>query len=137
MQEISPGFDIQVTSQVIHARIQGKWGGAINLSYLSEMTVKMIEVRALPWAIFIDARQCYFTEQMFLEDIRHNSAMDRRNQLTECWLLREPDQLSFLSHFLHEKDIPLGRFTQIDEAQNWLGKKGFKIDMTWFAKEII
>ena len=127
-------FDIHVANQVIHAHLYGRWGGAIDLFYLSEMNVKMHEVRALPWAIFIDLTECEFTQQIFNDDIRHNSGLDRRNQLIECWLLREPEQISFLEHFPKEQDVILGKFTNEKESAAWMMKKGFVLDTDWLTE---
>ena len=131
MTRAEPYYDIKVTGQVIHARMVGSWGGVVDLSYLSEMAIRMNEVRALPWAIFIDVRKCEFTEEMFKQDIRHNSGLDRRNQLIECWLLNEPNQLSFLAHFMKKQDVQLGRFLTTQDASNWMNSKGFALDVEW------
>ena len=126
-----PKFEIHVANQVIHAYLSGRWGGAVDLFYLSEMNIKMHEVRALPWAIFIDLTDCEFTEQIFNEDIRHNSGLDRRNQLIECWLLREPEQINFLERFPKEQDVTLGKFLSEEQSASWMMEKGFVLDTDW------
>ena len=134
MSETLPYFEIHVANQIIHARMVGKWGGAVDLAYLSELTLSMSQVRALPWAIFIDMHLCDFTQQIFEQEIRFKAALDRRNQQMECWLVENPHQGDFLTHFLEEQNVPLGRFVSPKECQTWLTEKGFQLDMSWLLK---
>lgn len=135
MSDPLPYFDIHIANQVLHARMVGKWGGAVDLAYLSELTLSMSEVRALPWVIFIDMHLCDFTEQIFETEIRFKAALDRRNQLMECWWVSDPHQGDFLTHFLEEQNIPLGRFTDLDEAKVWLARKDFCLDEKWLVTD--
>ena len=122
-----PSYSVTSNDNLIYARLMGHWCGTVDLAYLTDLTIEMDRVRSGPWAIFIDMRYCDFTVEIYETDIRFKQALDRRNQIAECWLVKDEAQGEFLRHFVESVNIPLGRFTDEKQAIEWLKGFGFNL----------
>lgn len=120
-------YALALNDNIIYVKLVGQWSGVIDLAYLTELAELMHVARAEPWAIFINMREWVHSKQAYDSDVKFTLPLDRRNQIAECWWVNSKQQGSFLSHFIEQQDIPLAKFTDIQQAQSWMKSFGFEL----------
>lgn len=127
-------YTITVFPNAIKACISGEWSFAIDLAYLTEMSLKMSEMNKAPWALYIDMRGLHIPEsnaaidaqceQLYTHVNQHGQKVlcDRRNQIAECWIVDELEQAKQFEKVVQETGIKLGKFTDTRAGILWLAE---------------
>lgn len=98
MHDSEPSFSLNISNDVLWVVLEGQWNVATDLSYLTELSDNMRQIRNQPWGLVVDMRNWYIdsVEQTFAAPNSVSIDLDRRNQVLECWLVRENSQADFL-----------------------------------------
>lgn len=121
----SSNFSIKVCGHLIEVDLQGDWSEQDDLSYVSLLSEKIIEVKNNSWGILVDMRGWKVQEVATLSKFK--IALDRRNQKLECWIVDDMQQGEFLlTHFKNTLVNPV-RLLDPTAAQKYLEEAGFSL----------
>lgn len=86
MQELIPWFSFDALTDVIWVKLEGQWNVSTDLSYLTELSSQMGQIRNQPSGLVVDMRNWYIDsiEQTFAAPKSVSINLDRRNQVLEC-----------------------------------------------------
>ncbi len=86
MQELIPSFSFDALNNVIWVRLEGQWNVSTDLSYLTELSSQMGQIRNQPSGLVVDMRNWYIDsiEQTFAAPKSVSINLERRNQVLEC-----------------------------------------------------
>ena len=115
-----PSYAIEIRGDVLCAKLVGKWDLATDVTYNVKFTTMAQKIRNRPWGILCDMSDWPLT----IKEPRDRSLIkefDRRNQIAECWVIQNEDQVKALEPFIRRHpQIQLAWFRTVEEADNWL-----------------
>lgn len=113
-------YSIEINSNVLWVTIDGEWDKHTDLMYLTDLSEAILATRGEPWGMVVDMRNWIVTQE-YLEKGYHNDvALNRQNQIFECWLVKDASQGDVVRDFLDRLNIPLHKFEDPAELQNWV-----------------
>lgn len=133
-----PNFQIERFDTVIAAKLNGQWNSAIDLKYLSELGAAMQRMRQNTWVIIVDLRDWYVEDTERTKNTNYSLHLDRRNQIGECWIVREQSQAKHLDPFFETLEFKPKRVISSQDMQLWAEKMSVQIPesvLEWFDKE--
>jgi hypothetical protein len=98
-----------------------------------DFAVAAQSIRNRPWGILSDMRD-WKANHIKLKNRSVLEEFDRRNQIAECWIVRDENQAAALIPILKKQvAIKFIRVQTLDEARDWYKKQPlfFDDDMPW------
>lgn len=123
-----PSFEINRFDRLIAIQLKGQWHSAIDLEYLSELGQVMQRMRQSTWAIVADFRDWYIDDEIAQLNTHYSLHLDRRNQISECWIVRNSSQAEHLDPFFKDLDFKPQRVLDQPQLKTWGKQTG--IDLT-------
>lgn len=121
-------FKVQVFGQMIVADLNGNWTEQDDLSYISILSEKVLEVRANSWGLLVDLRG--WKAQEAVTKCTFQVTLDRRNQKEECWIVDDMLQGEFLMVYFKNTLVKPVKFLTHQEAIKHLKATGFDLSNT-------
>ncbi|MDF2179675.1 hypothetical protein P2G88_15600 [Aliiglaciecola sp. CAU 1673] len=123
-------FKFWQTGDLLRVKLSGAWQSNTELAYLTEFSehIHNMVIRGHPWGVLVDMLEWDGSDVRWPE---HSPAagvlLDRRNQICECWLVKDATQAVALEKYiLMHGTIAFSRHPDNQAAMNWL--KQFKLD---------
>lgn len=128
---MTPGaFSVIQTGDLLRVTLSGSWRLTTELAYLTEMAERIHDmiVRGRPWGVLVDMLDWDGNQPQWpAASPALDVLLDRRNQVCECWIVRDHEQALALEHFvLMHGFIAFARRPQQRAAISWL--KSFALD---------
>lgn len=114
-----PSFEIIRCDRCINIKLSGVWNSSVDLEYLSELGRVMQQMRQSTWVIIADLRDWHIEEDTAQRNTRYSLHLDRRNQIGECWLVRNQLQAQHLDPFFAELEFTPQRVLNQTELDAW------------------
>lgn len=111
-------------------KLEGQWTLAADLSYLTDLSHQINLINNAPWGMLIDMREWDLDDVPTFDRSQKTSDihLDRRNQIAECWLVRNDLQARSLITFIEAvPGLSFQRFLTKSEAMSWL--KSFNLSL--------
>ena len=129
----NPTYKIQIRGDVLCANMHKETRLDVDLQYLLDFAVAAQSLRNRPWGILSDMRDwnanaVKLKNRSILEDF------DRRNQIAECWVVRDDEQAKALIPIIQaHATIKFARVKTFEEARTWYKKQPlfFDDDSPW------
>jgi len=121
----SSHFKVQVYEQMIVADLNGNWTEQDDLSYVSLLSEKILEVRANSWGLLVDLRG--WEAQEAVTKCTFQVILDRRNQKVEYWIVDDILQGEFLMMYFENTLVKPVKFLTPQEAIKNLKSAGFDL----------
>lgn len=128
-----PYYNIEVRGDVLCAKIQNKTGIETDLKFVLGLATAAQTIRNRPWGILSDMRE-WHSNHTQLKDRRVFENFDRRNQIAECWIVRDENQGTALIPIIEKRpSINFIRVKTLDEAIAWYKKQPLSFDglLSW------
>jgi hypothetical protein len=120
---INDDYIIEVRGDVLYSKLIGKWDLSKDIRYSMEYSTIAQRLRNRPWAILCDMSQWSLSIKKPEKRSLVNT-FDRRNQIAECWVIKDEKQVVALKPYLASyPHIRLNWFTDAREAGNWIAKQ--------------
>lgn len=131
-----PSFTINRTARLITIQLNGDWNSSIDLEYLSELANTMNQMRQGTWAIVADLRNWYIDADTAQQNSNYSLQLDRRNQIAEAWLLRDPEQAMHLDDYFDALNFSPVRVTELDKLQAWASEHNIELPIDLLSKPV-
>lgn len=122
-----PQYQLQLRDNLIAASFVGRWNTAIDLAFMTELGAAMQNMRGRCWGFLVDMRLWDMPDEVVNSMQRAKVDLDRRNQVAECWLVRDGRQGYFIKPLLVELNIPLTLCYSDQEALQWLRSQDMQL----------
>jgi hypothetical protein len=129
----NPYYSIEVRGDVLCAKLRKKTGLETDWKYLLDFSAAAQSMRNRPWGILSDMRD-WPSDQTQVKDKRVLDDFDRRNQIAECWVVRDDKQAARLIPAIERHSaIKFTRVRTLDEARDWYKKQPLFFDdsLSW------
>ena len=126
----SPHYSIDIRGDVLCARMHNKAQLDKDLQYLLDFATAAQSMRNRPWGILSDMSH-WPAHEIQLKDTKLFEDFDRRNQIAECWIVRDDKQgARLIPLFKRYPAIKFIRVKTLDEARAWFLKQPLFFDDT-------
>lgn len=123
----SSHFKVQVYGQMIVADLNGNWTEQDDLSYISLLSEKILDVRANSWGLLVDLRG--WKAQEAVTKSTFQVTLDRRNQKVEYWIVDDLLQGEFLMMYFENTLVKPVKCLTPNEAIKNLRTAGFELSV--------
>lgn len=120
-------YRVITTTNLIKVSLEGVWNSAIDIAYLTELSLAMRAMRTNPWGLAVDMRGWFVPEEVRRFKEKTAIHLDRRNQQAECWLVDDMAQANHLSDYIEKAGVPFKRCLDVSSANIWLAQYGFSL----------
>jgi hypothetical protein len=121
-------YNIEVRGDVLCAKMHKKTELEVDLKYLLDFSIAAQAMRNRPWGILSDMRD-WQANQVDIKDRRVFDDFDRRNQIAECWIVRDDIQAEGLIPIIERHSaIKFIRVKTLDEAREWYKEQPLSFD---------
>lgn len=107
--KLTSAFKIEVTGNLVTARIQGEWELSMAIQYFTELTQAIRTIQSHPWASLVDMRGWALGQSAKQSADKIKLELDRRNQLLEFWIVTPDEPNDSLARFPLQAGITLFR----------------------------
>lgn len=123
----NPQYAIDTQNKVIQVTLQGDWNPVIDLRYMSELADSVKRINNKKWALLVDMSQCHIHANNIAGQFANSLSTDRRNQISEVWVVNRADQGDFFHHFGSTSQVKVHKCFSVQEAYQHLEKQGFEL----------
>lgn len=117
-------FHIEVQQRCLLVSLHGEWNLSADMRYLTELTRSIAQIQSRPWGLVVNMLDWTLASSDDLASISKDVAnvqLDRRNQVFECWVVKNDKQAIELQKFVESvKHVEFKRVTSIQAAQQWI-----------------
>jgi hypothetical protein len=95
----------------------------------------MQRMRQTTWGIVVDLREWYIDPNTAKSNTNYSLHFDRRNQIAECWIVREENQAPHLDPFFEDTEFKPRRVFTLEELESWAAEVNFYVPesiKSWF-----
>ncbi len=121
----SPTYSITTQHKVIQVILKGEWNPVIDLRYMCELADTVRTVNNKKWSLMVDMSQCHIHANNIAGQYANSLSTDRRNQLSEVWVVNRADQGDFFLQFGNTSQIKVHKCFSRKEGQLYLERQGF------------
>lgn len=127
-----PSFTIKRSPQLIIVNLHGHWNTAIDMEYVSTLGTEMQKMRFNKWAMIVDMRDWKMQTNVAAEHKDFPIYLDRRNQISEAWIVNQPQQGAHLDFYFERLRFSPQRILNEAQLTLWLSKHQLSNDHPFF-----
>ncbi len=119
----SSHFTIERHERCLFVSLKGQWDLSADMRYLTELTRYIAQIQTRPWGVVVDMLEWSLpiSEQRIDRQDVANIHLDRRNQIFECWIVKDEFQALELQHFVETiSHVQFNRVDNMRAAKQWI-----------------
>lgn len=117
------GYRINTQGTMLNVDLFGHWNMATDISYLTDLAAAIEKIGEKPWGMLVDMRDWSLKslpDNIFEQNVA-NVHLDRRFQVSECWIVEGMDQAIELLPFVEAiPHVRFKRFFDIQDGRSWM-----------------